>query len=137
VLQPKRVDKPKEQPVKTLEEDAGFSWKNFMAWLLLILLLLALAAFLFLLWMRTIAIYAEAEDGKMKYIGRQWIRKREERYEVVFPECLLEKCVTTHFMFKPGRLFVKLHQIKEICILFPEDICMTKQVDKTMEVCLL
>lgn len=137
VVQPQRVDSPKSQTVKAVEEDSGDAWKDFIIWLILILLLLALLLFLFLLWMRTIAIYAEAENEKMRYIGRQWIRIRQERFEVVFSEFLLEQCVTTHFELRPSSLFAKIHKGKEIACLFPEDICIIKEVEKRIDISLL
>jgi len=137
VAQPIRVDKPKAQAVKVVEEDSGFSWKDALMWLMLLLLLLALLLFLFLLWMRTIAIYAENEEEKMKYIGRQWIRIRDERYEVVVSEFLLEQCVTTHFELRPSSLFAKIHKGKEISCLFPEDICIIKEVENRIDISLL
>ena len=75
--------------------------------------------------------------GNMEFVGIQRIRKKEERYEVHFTEILLEQCVTTHFLLRPGCLFVALHKDAQLSCLFPEDICLTLPVQKEMDFSLL
>ena len=102
-----------------------------------ILFLAGLVAFLFMLFLQTIAIYAENLDGKMQYMGRLWIRERDGRFEVNVSFLLLEKCVTTHFCFRLSPLFILFNKKKDICFLFPEDICLIKQAEREIEISLL
>lgn len=87
--------------------------------------------------MRTIAVYAEDEHERKRYLGRQWIRHHDERYEVRFTEELLERCVTTHFYLRPFILFWMKHKGTMLSLLFPEDICIVQPIEKEMEFSLL
>ena len=73
----------------------------------------------------------------MKYMGRRWMDYKDERYEVRIGMELMEKCETTHFELRPSVLFVRLHEDKDICCLFPEDICIIKKIEKQIDVLLL
>lgn len=130
------VEEPEEIGTKTLEKE-GLSLGEFLLILGLLLLLGALIALLFLLWFRTVAVYAENSGGSMEYICRKWIHSREDRYEVEIPASVVEQCVTTHFQFRPGILFVKLHEKEEMYFLFPDDVCETLPVEQKMDVSLL
>lgn len=131
-----RIEAPLKGIIQTIEED-GWDIIDLLLFLCLMLLLVGLLLFLLLLWLRTIAIYAEDVDGNMKYIGRRWMDYKDERYEVHISMELIEKCETTHFELRPSALFVKLHEDKYICCLFPEDICIIKKIDKKIAVLLL
>lgn len=131
-----KIEAPKNGVVQTIEED-GCDIVDTLLLLCLLLLLIGLLLFLLLLWFRTIAVYAEDMDGNMKYMGRRWMDYKDERYEVRIGMELMEKCETTHFELRPSALFVRLHEDKDICCLFPEDICIIKKIEKQIDVLLL
>lgn len=135
VEQEERIAPPDVQNVGSLKQD-DWDWNDTIALIASVLLLLGILVFLFLLWLRTIAIYVEDMNGNMKYMGRQWIYYRE-RFEVKITTMLLEQCMTTHFSLRPSFLFVRLHREKDMCCLFPEDICIIKQVERNIEISLL
>jgi len=87
--------------------------------------------------LRTVAILAEGEDGKMKFMALQWIHAKEGRYEVHIDESLLEQCVTTHFVLRPGCLFVFFHKNEQLSCLFPESVCILLSIQKEMDFSLL
>ena len=135
VKEEKRIEAPKPEVVQTIEE--GLDWKDAVVVISLILLLAGMAVFLLMLLLQTIAIYAENLDGKMQYMGRLWIQERDGRFEVNVSFLLLEKCVTTHFCFRLSPLFVLFNKKKDICFLFPEDICLIKETEREIEISLL
>lgn len=130
-----RIQPPKPEVVQTIEE--GFNLMDVVAVSSLILLSAGLIAFLLMLFLRTIAIYAENVNGEMQYMGRLWIHEKDGRFEVNVSFLLLEKCVTTHFCFRLSPLFILFHKGKDICFLFPEDICLIKQAEREIEISLL
>lgn len=130
-----RIQEPETGVMQTIEEEKGFL--DAIAAISIALLAVGLVAFLLLLLMNTITIYAEDLNGEMQYMGRLWILKKEERMEVKVSYMLLEKCVTTHFLFRLSPLFVLSHKEKDICFLFPEDICLIKQAEREIEISLL
>ena len=130
------IEPPSKNNIETIEKD-GWDIIDTLLMLCLLLLLIGLLLFLLLLWLRTIAVYAEDMDGNMKYMGRRWMDYKDERYEVRIGLELMEKCETTHFELCPSALFVRLHEDKDICCLFPEDICIIKKIEKQIDVLLL
>ena len=130
------IEPPTKNNIKTMEKD-GWDIIDTLLLLCLLLLLVGLLLFLLLLWLRTIAVYAEDMDGNMKYMGRRWMDYKDVRYEVRIGMELMEKCETTHFELRPSVLFVRLHEDKDICCLFPEDICIIKKIEKQIDVLLL
>ncbi len=128
-------EEPKGQDVLVVEEERGLASWLIVAVVLLVVALIILLLLLLLL--RTVVIYAENAKGDMEFVGLQWIHAKEERYEVHFTELLLEQCVTTHFLLRPGCLFVALHKDAQLSCLFPEDICITLPVQKDMDFSLL
>ena len=136
VIKAKKSKEPvKPQTVAVIEKGWGF--KEWMTLAVILLALVLLLLLMLLLFLRTVAIFAENEKGDMKFISLQWIHAKEERYEVHFTQLLLEQCVTTHFLLRPGCLFVALHKDAQLSCLFPEDICITLSVQKEMDFSLL
>lgn len=135
VKEEKRIESPKPIVVQAVEK--GWSWKDAVVLTSGILFVAGLIAFLLMLLLQTIAIYAENLDGEMQYMGRLWIHQKDGRFEVNVSFLLLEKCVTTHFSFRLSPLFVLLNKEKDICFLFPEDICLIKQTEREIEISLL
>ena len=131
----KAYERPQPQTVAVAQKGWGLrEWMILAAICLAILVLLFLLLFFLL---RTVLIFAENAKGNMEFVGISQIRKREERYEVHFTELVLEQCVTTHFLLRPGCLFVTLHKDAQLSCLFPEDICLTVPVQKEMDFSLL
>lgn len=93
--------------------------------------------FLLLYWLRTIAVYAEDEQGKMRYQERLWVSCKEEHFEVKITSHLLERCVTTHLCLKPDILFAELYKDKIICCLLPEGICIREKISRNVDIILL
>ena len=107
--------------------------------LLLAAVLAGTGTLLFLLfyWFRTIAIYAEDENGKINYLERLWIIYKEEHFEVRIPDSLLERCVTTHLCIKPDILFTEFNSGKNICFLLLDGICISRKVEQNMDILIL
>lgn len=127
----------KEEPKQTevISSNGKNGWRIALAvgiLLCILLLLLALAVYY-----RMIIVYVRTQANTFTFRGVVWIRRREERYEAVFKESLLEKCSTTHFKFRPSYLFLWLHKGEDICFLFPDKKCVTMQAQKEMETVLL
>lgn len=136
VIKAKKSKEPvKPQTVAVIEK--GWGLREWMTLAVVFLALALLLLLILLLSLRTVAIFAENEKGDMKFISLQWIHAKEERYEVHFTQLLLEQCVTTHFLLRPGCLFVALHKDTQLSCLFPEDICITLSVQKEMDFSLL
>ena len=134
-----RAEKAYERPQPQTVAVAQKGW-GLREWMILAAICLAILVLLFLLLfflLRTVLIFAENAKGNMEFVGISRIRKREERYEVHFTELVLEQCVTTHFLLRPGCLFVTLHKDAQLSCLFPEDICLTVPVQKEMDFSLL
>ncbi len=127
-----RAEAPALRVVQDIE-DEQWSLRDILVWLCIVLAVLGLLFFILLLLLRTVAVYAEDEQGRMRYMGRVWIHHHKERFEVHISDWLIEQCVTTHFNLRPGLLFVKLHKKSQLCCLFPEDICMMLQVEKNID----
>lgn len=131
----KIYEKPQPQTVAVAQK--GWGVKEWMTLATACAVALALLLLFVLFLLRTVLIFAENAKGNMEFVGIQRIRKKEERYEVHFTELLLEQCVTTHFLLRPGCLFVALHKDAQLSCLFPEDICLTLPVQKEMDFSLL
>lgn len=127
-----RVDAPQMQAVQEIEQEQ-WSLRDILILSCAILAALGLLFLILLLLLRTVAVYAEDEQGRMRYMGRVWIHHHEERFEVHISEWLMEQCVTTHFKLRPGLLLVKLHKKSQLCCLFPEDICIMLQVERNID----
>lgn len=125
------VEAPEKIPVQTLQEDS--IWEKVLGFLLLLLgigLLILLALWI---WSRSIAVYAEDASGDMQYIGRLWIRRRDDHYMVDITESIIDMCMTMHLMFKPSSLFADLHKDEEMHFVFPEGACVTLTIERKME----
>lgn len=131
-----KADKPEVKAVRVIEEDT-WNIQDTLAVIGISLAVLGLFVLLGFCVMNTIAVYAEDEKEGMHYLGRLWIRHRDECYEVRFTEELLEKCVTTHFYLRPSFLFRIKHKGITLSLLFPEDICIALPIEKEMEFSLL
>jgi len=127
-------NEPRTETVEVAKKGWGIEEWLILATVLAALLFLAL---LLLLLLRTVAILAEGEDGKMKFMALQWIHAKEGRYEVHIDESLLEQCVTTHFVLRPGCLFVFFHKNEQLSCLFPESVCILLSIQKEMDFSLL
>ncbi|MBQ3516527.1 MAG: hypothetical protein IJA29_04810, partial [Lachnospiraceae bacterium] len=125
------------QPQTVAVAQKGWGVKEWMTLAAACTVALALLLLFLLFLLRSVLIFAENAKGNMEFVGIQRIRKKEERYEVHFTELLLEQCVTTHFLIRPGCLFVALHKDAQLSCLFPEDICLTLPVQKEMDFSLL
>ncbi len=131
----KIYEKPQPQAVAVVQK--GWGLREWMTLAVICAAVLALLLLLLFLLLRTILIFAENAKGNMEFVGIQLIRKKDERYEVHFMELLLKQCVTTHFLLRPGCLFIALHRDAQLSCLFPEDICITLPVSKEMDFSLL
>lgn len=136
VEQEVRIDKPSGYVVQEIEKE-GWGLEDILTLLCTVAALLGLLLFLLFLWMRTASVYEEDAHDKMRYIGRIWIRRHKDHFEVRFGETLLDKCVTTHFNLRPCRLFVGLHKKEQMCCLFPDAICITLQIERNMDFLLI
>lgn len=137
VEEEERIEAPVKGVVQTIEEKEGWDIIDMLLFLCILLLLIALLLFLLLLWLRSIAVYAENADGNMQYMGRRWMDYKDEKFEVAITMELLEKCETTHFELRPSRVVAKLYSDKDICCLFPEDICIIKKIERNIDILLL
>ena len=136
VEQERRIEEPVPQVVQKIEkEDRNLD--DILTLLCAAGALLGLLLFLLFLWLRTAAVYEEDAHDKMRYIGRVWIRRKKDYFEVHFGEALLEKCITTHFNLRPCRLFAGLHKKEQLCCLFPDDICITLEIERNMDFLLI
>lgn len=97
-----------------------------------IVCLIGFLTFLFLRY-RSIRVYNEVEDEQFELLGRQWIRQKEEHYEVTISQLIWAQCNTTHFKFKPSWLFLLFHKEDEIYFFFPEEKCLCLKAQKEME----
>lgn len=133
VLMEERVDDPEPVKVQELKEKDIWTRGELIVLIVLLLTFLLLMLFLFQLWVRTIVMLARDNRGQMQYMGRLWIRRREEHYEVLVPQHVIEQCETTHFRFCPSALFVRLHSEEDIHFLFPDGVCVTLPIAHKME----
>ena len=135
-IQEVRVEEPAVQMVRETKKE-GWDLEDILAVVCTAAALSGLLSFLILFLLRTAAVYEEDEHDKMRYLGRVWIHRKKEYFEVRFSEALLEKCVTTHFNLRPCRLFVGLHKKEQMCCLFPDAICITLQIERNMDFLLI
>lgn len=132
---PKLVSSPEIQQTKQISKKA-MNLSTRLLILSVVLFLLLLLVYLLFWWYYTVAVYVE-EKGKFRFLGREWIHKKDERYQVLISEKIWQKCTTTHMRFKPAPLFVRMHEGEEIFFLFPEEKSRTLVVVKVMETVLL
>lgn len=135
IKEEKRYEKPQPQTVTVA--DKGWGLQEWLTLAVVCAVMVTLLILLLLFLLRTVLVFAENEKGKMEFIGILHIRKKEERYEVHFRETMLEKCVTTHFLLRPGALFAALHKDVELSCLFPEELCIVLAIQKEMDFSLL
>ena len=131
-----KADKPEVKTVHVIEEDT-WDIQDTLAAIGVAVAGLGLLVLLGFCVVNTIAVYVEDEKEGMHYLGRLWIRHRDERYEVRFTEEVLEKCVTTHFYLRPSFLFRIKHKGITLSLIFPEDICIALPIEKEMDFSLL
>lgn len=122
--------------VKKIREEKWNGEDKFVFIILLLLLGVGLLLWLFLK-LCTIGVYVENAKGRMEYIGRQRIRYYECYFEVEIPMESIDRCVTTHFLFRPSLLFKILFLEKDMMFVFPEEICIMKHVERNIEISLL
>lgn len=98
---------------------------SFIGLLLLVLLLF--------FWYRSIRVYNEQEEKKFDLVGRLWIKKKGGHFEVVISSFIWTQCNTTHFKFKPSRIFLLFHKEEEIYFFFSQERCICMKAQKEME----
>lgn len=136
ITQEEWLEEPGIVVVREIREEKWKSEDKFILIFILLLLGTGMLLWLFLM-LCTIGFYVENAKGKMEYVGRQRIRYNEFYFEIVIPMESIDKCVTTHFLFCPSLLFIILFREKDMAFLFPEEICMIKQVKRNIEISLL
>ena len=56
-----------------------------------------------LVWlMCSVGVYNDNGEGRMLYLGRCMVRKREEEYSIVITDAMTEKSCTNRYCIKPG-----------------------------------
>ena len=83
---------------------------------------------------RSVSIYNETDKECFQFLGRQWIRQRDGKFEVIISNVIWSQCNTTHFRFKFSELFIILHRNEDIFFFFPEEHCECEKIDKMIEI---
>jgi len=131
-----RLEAPAVVVVKEIREEK-LKWEDKFILLFLLSLLGTGVLLLLFLTFCTVGLYVENAKGKMEYIGRQRIRYGKYYFEIRIPMESIDKCMTTHFIFRPSFLFIILFKENDMAFLFPEEICMIKRVERNIEISLL
>jgi len=77
-----------------------------------------------LLWLLVHLLYGEVfiynlKEGKQyQYLGSLWIERKGGEYTLLIPDGLIEKSHTTQYKLRSGRVFLRLHRGKMLCIRF-------------------
>ncbi len=131
VTMEERIEAPEEMSVQVIEQDS--LWEKVIFFLVLMLGMAGTLLLFLMLWSRTIAVYGKKADGTMQYMGRCFIARKDERYQVIIPDSLVQKAMTMHFRFRPSVLFADAHRGEEMYFLFPEEVCITLTIERNME----
>lgn len=135
VTMEERIEEPKPKPTHILENKSvktGSGLDRLILLMCVLLFLLALLGLLLWLFSRTIAVYTRDMEEKEHYLGRRWISHKEQ-YCVTIPQSMVDKAETFRFSFRPFILFADGHEGEEMHFLFPEEVCITLTIERTME----
>ncbi|MDD3369167.1 MAG: hypothetical protein PHP50_09830 [Lachnospiraceae bacterium] len=64
----------------------------------------------------SLAVYTFMADGRKKYLGRLFLRKKKDGYEIKFPRRYVECAETTKYQLGCSSFFRKRHQYEEILV---------------------
>lgn len=135
VTMEERIDEPKPETTHVLENKSvktGSGLDRLILLMCVLLFLLALLGLLLWFYSRTIAVYTKDMEEKEHYLGRRWISHKEQ-YCVTIPQSMVDKAETFRFCFRPSILFADGHEGEEMHFLFPEEVCITLTIERTME----
>ena len=93
----------------------------------------------FLIWFikcRTVRVFIYDNMNEKVFAGWKWIYQSDEHYMVEISEKMIERCMTNRFCFCLDPFFVNRHQEEEISFLFPEKICITREIGENLEMTL-